>query len=311
MRDDNRRGAHQRKTMSNRSFETALVHGISRLDSLRSVAVSPSWSSTEPFGSPLSRAWRPYQLRPVWGSELTTCGHIIPRSSDGFLQYQAIARVICCSGRKTAKFQFTGAHHEGIPAHAFQDPESIERSVDGFIFVQYMRAGAIPVSCYTYQVFANLSHLTLRLTNFGDEYMRNPGANVDGLRTLLARLDQLKHLDLDSSSSTVWLDCDQLFSSRKTPWHRLQFFRLCGVDVEGPDLCSLIFQNMPQLRTLKLCNIEMVHGYWGDFMKLLVESSIPEGTTTGEDLRHMNRGITTKLCFEIDPQKVSHWWEVL
>lgn len=125
--------------------------------------------------------------------------------------------------------------------------------------------------------FSRLENLALCLVTYGQEIMSNAELfeNLPGLRSLLASMVELKHLELSLSAGygdpPKFYTYDQVFPKDKR-WDNLESFSLREFSIKATDLVHLLQHRIPKLNELAIGEIRLLEGAWEDVFECLRQS---------------------------------------
>ena len=232
-------------------------------------------------GSPLSRSWNPWHLRPKRSEYEPENSE--PRSLD------LVMRALSSTKRRIKRFQYDPSpFYEGLSPMLFSRHKITDR------FPRHMAIA-----------LCQLELLELKIT--ACEYQLVGHGSVDPLGFLPQLLEQIKSLkrltlNLETAERvTQWRDnppnqqlddsClsySQVFP-RQGRWPHLEMFSLRGLAIDGLDLLVLVISQMPNLRRLWLNRIDLLGARWEGIVEAMRLLGPWELFSLQENFRHQDR----------------------
>ena len=243
----------------NRLHSVALTSNIFHVNLLETESVDLDTMHCEYSGSPLSRSWHPLHLRP---------NAINPNVDPGGFLQKHFQNVIYGLDRSAPPI---------IQLSLLEDCNSPSVSRLG---------GLSQTILQTVLASKELHSLTLKpcrwLESFllcigppYDESYRDPIA-LGILPKLLKEMQNLKHLQLGSKweiymTDTSHYNYKQIFSE-SCRWPQLESLSISGLAFENHEFVHLIHEQLPHLRRLEICRIDLLSGTWEAVVEFLRSS---------------------------------------
>ena len=193
-------------------------------------------------GSPLSRVWNPFHLRPEGWRRLIDVEY--GRSQIG-VRFHTLTRAICATGKKISSLQISDSPSgEGLPLQALTAPN--------LTYGDYR---------HLMTAYSGLRCLDILITTDEVNY-RYP---LTVLSELLDRTCGLRRLSLhfyksNSRPLLYKIPFDEMFPAHSS-WPGLTELSLSGLAIGGRDLMLLLIRHA-RLRRLRLCGIDLPDGTW-------------------------------------------------
>lgn len=264
------------------AYYTTLCSGLSQLQNLQTVNMDfEIWSDNlsnvgrtlypanhlNPYhalgvvysGSPLSRSWDPWHLRPTR-----------PKCSpeDEALEYlSVITRALSRTQRQIKHFHCNARYHDGLSP---------------MVFARFEMTSSFPHHMAI--ALHRLEHLELQITPRQYHFMEECDSDALGfLPQLLEQMTSLKYLELLLASAKrlervrrlkspllddACLTYPQVFP-QQGKWPHLKMFYIRGLAIDGLDLLLLLSLQMPQLKRLWLDRIDLLETTWESMVEAL------------------------------------------
>ena len=261
--------SYQQELLGSEVFLDTLVRGLRNLRSLKSVDLEGQWAHLRSpderrRGSPIARSWSNFHcVPPHWSwTHVTT-----PHSISGIDHYLILTAALAQSEKHIGHFEVGGV---GIPAHSFaegtQKLMSLPRS-DVIAFAQ----------------LKNLSLVVAARTN-GQGHMYETNATceiypyISGLPDLLHTATDLEGLSLDMpmhyGGAPIFFSYNQVFR-RESRWHKLEHLALEHLEITAEELLHLVTWQTPNLKRLRIDEINLFQGKWQGVFQALRELPSP------------------------------------
>ncbi|KAL9576223.1 MAG: hypothetical protein Q9212_007279 [Teloschistes hypoglaucus] len=211
-------------------------------------------------GSPLSRSWNPWCLRPD--------SQVVCSEEDEIpWPLKNIVQALVATNTRIKKFEFWQPLHECLRLEMFRT-----------------RAIMDDFPRWTRFAFANLEHLDLQVSPSMTDFPRlDPTRAVGFLPDLLESMVKLKILSLNlesdmrqdqrrEGSKYVLFEQSLTFTQVFSPdaiYPRLEYFHLTGLAIHTDNLVVLLHVQMPRLKRLSLGRIELLDGDWDAVVEVM------------------------------------------
>ena len=257
--------SYQQKLLGSEVFLTTLVQGLQKLKSLQSVAPEGRWAHLQSLderrrGSPIARSWSNFHCVPPgwsWTSQITS----------GMEHYRILTAALAKSERHVQSFKVGTV---GIPAHLFaggtralMDPP---RS-DVIAFTRLKSLSLVVAAC---------------TDELGDDSETQATCDrwpdISGLSDILHTATELEYLRLDMpihlGEPPTFYSYSQVFR-RDARWHILQELELEHLELTAEELLHLVTWQTPNLKRLRIDEINLTRGRWQGVFQALRELPSP------------------------------------
>ena len=283
--------SYQQELLGNEVFLDTLVHGLRNLKSLQSVALEGQWARLRSLderrrGSPIARSWSNFHcVPPDWSwTHLTTL-----HSTSGIEHYRILTAALARSERHIESFEVSSV---GIPAHLFAGGTQA-----------LMKPPRSDVTAFTQ--LRSLSLVVAALTeglgqDAETEATCDRYPDISGLSDLLHTATKLRDLSLDMpihfGEPPTFYSYAQVIR-RESRWNLLEELELEHLEMTAEELLHLITCQAPNLKRLRIDEINLAQGRWQGVLQALRELPSPpalefsHGTDTflwhvGVDFQH-------------------------